>query len=148
MYIRFNILVVYIIILCSTTLTSCKSEDVFRDYTKTESYNSSIIIEDMTDMAEIITAKDGARLINYKPIVNAGGNTSITLKLEGNTEYRIEVEYSSGISQSKALVPKVSDQNGYVTWLWQVGVNCKSGQYPVRIYKDSTLMFETRITVN
>ena len=136
-----------VVIICSFALflTSCKSENVFRDYTETESYSSSAEIVDTTDLAEIISAKDGVKLIHYTPIVAAGKNTSITVKAENHTEYRIEVEYSSGISQSKSLVPKTSDASGYVTWQWQVGAKCKQGAYPVRIYKGNELIFETRL---
>ena len=144
----YRLAVISLMIAMSTLLlTTCKNEDDFRDYTETESYNSSIVIEDITHSAEIFTAKDGIKLIDYKHTVYAGEYTSLTLKLDGDKEYSIEVEYTSGISQSKALVPKVSDQNGYVTWRWQVGTNCKSGKYPVRIYKDTELVFESRLTV-
>lgn len=142
-----SIVFIVITIVFTASLSSCQSEDVFRDYTETESYNSSMVIEDLTDTAEIITAEDGAELIDYKPTVTAGEYTSITIKLENHTEYRIEVEYSSGISKSKSLIPKVSDQNGYVTWEWQVGVKCSSGKYPVRVYRKNEIIFETRLIV-
>ena len=129
-------------------LSSCKSEDIFRDYTKTESYNSSVIIADTTDLAEIVYSAINVKLIDYTPILNAGSKTSITLKAESDTEYRIEVQYSSGISKANSLLPKTSDKNGYINWEWRISSNCKPGTYPVRIYKGSALVFETRLTVN
>ena len=134
-------------ILCIFALTSCKSEDIFRDYTKTESYNSSKVIVDTTDLAEIVYSAKGVKLIDYTPILTAGSKTSITLKAESCTEYRIEVQYSSGISKSNSLFPKTSDKNGYINWEWRISSNCKPGTYPVRIYKDTELIFETRLKV-
>ena len=128
-------------------LSSCKSEDIFKDYTKTESYNSSAVIVDTTALAEIVYSAEDVKLIDYTPIITVGSKTSITLKAESDTEYRIEVQYSSGISKSNSLLPKTSDKNGYINWNWHVSANCKPGTYPVRIYKDSVLVFETRLTV-
>ena len=134
-------------VLCIFALTSCKSEDVFRNYADTESFNSSTPIIDLTDTAEIVFATDGTELIDFKHTVNAGEDTSLTLKAEEFIEYRIEVEYSSGISRSKALTPRKSDLYGFVTWNWQVGTKCRPGTYPVRIYRSSELIFETRLTI-
>ena len=137
----------FITVLCFFTLTSCKSEDIFRDYSKTESYNSSAVIVDLTDSAEIIFAKSSTELIDFKHTVNAGEHTSLTIKSEAFCEYRIEVQYASGISRSKQLTNKTSDHNGYVTWDWQVGTKCRSGKYPIRIYKSNELIFETRLNI-
>ncbi len=137
-----------ILIVCGCFIfTSCKSENVFRDYTATESYNSSVTIIDLTNTASIITTKYDARLINYIPTITAGGYSSITLKLEPETNYSIEVEYASGISKAKTLSPKTSRKNGYVSWEWQVGGRVAAGEYPVRIYKGNELVFETRLIV-
>ena len=128
-------------------LTSCKSEDVFIDYFESESFNTSEIIVDLTDTAEIIKMTDGTELVDYKHTVNPGEQTSLTIKSEPFIEYRIEVEYASGVSQSKQLTPKSADHNGYVTWNWQVGTKCRPGKYPVRIYKVNEQIFETWLNI-
>ena len=137
-----------VIAICLSLLfTSCKSEDVFRDYTLTESYNSSAVVIDTTDLSEIVYIADGVTLVDFTPKVTAGDTNSITLKAKSNTEYKIQVEYSSGISKSKSLVPKISDNNGYITWEWQVGAKCKAGRFPIRIYQSDDLVFETRLII-
>ncbi len=134
-------------ILCIFALTSCKSEGVFKNYADTESFNSSAAVIDLTDTAEITFAASGIKLIDYKPIVNAGEYTSITIQSEAFAEHRIEVQYASGISRSKELINKASDRNGFVTWKWQVGTKCHSGTYPVRIYRSSELVLETKLNI-
>lgn len=63
-------------------------------------------------------------------------NNIATLKIKGkpNTEYHIEVYYSSGSSNAEGLENKTSDKNGYVTWQWKVGAKTKEGSHRILIF--------------
>ena len=54
---------------------------------------------------------------------------SVGINGKPNTEYDINVYYSSGVSSAQGLENKTSDENGYVSWSWKVGTNTKPGDY-------------------
>jgi len=43
----------------------------------------------------------------------------------------ITVQYKSGPSRAKGLVPNVADSKGRVGWLWRVGSNTTPGKWPI-----------------
>ena len=50
-----------------------------------------------------------------------------------NTEYSIEVMYSTGKSTAKGLENKISGDEGFVSWSWKIGPSVKSGYYQITI---------------
>lgn len=58
-----------------------------------------------------------------------GKNSIIKIKALPNTKYSIELYTKSGISKSKDLKELVSDDLGYVTWMWKLSSNTKEGKY-------------------
>lgn len=68
-----------------------------------------------------------------KLTVKAGGIATLSYTGEPNTEYKISVYYSSGVSKAAGLVAKTSNASGDVSWTWKVGTNTKPGEYRVAI---------------
>lgn len=71
--------------------------------------------------------------INYTNEVNAGSNASVTIQGAPNTIYYIDVVYKSGSSKAEGLEPKTSDNNGLVTWEWEVGARTTPGTYKISV---------------
>ena len=86
-------------------------------------------------------------IINITSPVSVNSNATITIKGKPNTEYDINVYYSSGISKAKGLENKISDENGTVSWTWKVGAKTKKGEYKI-IVKDENNSIETYFEVN
>lgn len=70
---------------------------------------------------------------NYTNVVDAGSNATVTIQGAPNTEYSISVYYSSGESHAEGLESKTSDENGYVTWEWEVGTKTIPGTYNISV---------------
>lgn len=64
-----------------------------------------------------------------------GRNETATLKMKGipNTDYSIEVFYSTAASTAAGLVTKKSDANGEVTWSWKIGGKTAAGEHRIVI---------------
>lgn len=62
-------------------------------------------------------------------------NQTATIKVCGkpNTEYDINVVYSSSASSAKGLENKTSDENGIVSWSWRIGPSVKAGNYNITV---------------
>lgn len=73
------------------------------------------------------TQTTGIELISMTNPLRRNEDAQITIKGAPNTEYRIDVYYSSGRSTADGLENKVSDSEGYVTWTWHVGGRTKLG---------------------
>lgn len=71
---------------------------------------------------------------------------TLTAKVLPNTEYDIEVYYSSGASKAQGLEPKTSDANGNISWSWKVGQRTKAGTYQIVISGNGEQK-ETKFTV-
>ena len=69
----------------------------------------------------------------YTNVVEAGSNAFLTITGAPNTEYDIIVNYSSGVSNAVGLENKTSDNNGVVTWEWEVGTKTKPGKYTISV---------------
>jgi hypothetical protein len=72
-------------------------------------------------------------VVSYTAQVDAGANASLTISAAPNTEYDIDVQYSSGESNAAGLENKFTDGNGNATWEWEVGTNTKPGTYSIII---------------
>ena len=64
-----------------------------------------------------------------------GKNQTATVSILGrpNTEYSIEVFYTTGKSTAKGLENKISSDIGFVTWSWKIGPSVKAGFYKIVI---------------
>lgn len=74
----------------------------------------------------------GSLLISPYPFI-VSRNEDVTLNVIGlpNTEYDINVYYSSGASKAKGLENHTSDSSGYVSWTWQIGGKTNAGTYHI-----------------
>lgn len=64
-----------------------------------------------------------------------GRNVTATVKIQAspNTEYKIQVYYTSGPSEAAGLEPKISDGEGIVSWSWKIGGKTAPGTYRIVI---------------
>lgn len=85
----------------------------------------------------------GALLVSPYPFV-VQRNEEVTLNVIGlaNTEYDINVYYSSGVSKASGLENKTSDNSGYVSWTWKIGGKTNSGNYHVDLIGGVTTPIE------
>lgn len=62
-------------------------------------------------------------------------NQDVTLSAQGspNTEYTLNVYYSSGASTAEGLGKKTTDRTGRVSWSWQIGGRTNPGNYHLTI---------------
>ena len=68
---------------------------------------------------------------NYTNEVQAGEVATVTIQGKPLTLYEIDVIYSSGSSAADGLEPKQSDENGNVTWEWEVGSKTTPGTHTI-----------------
>ena len=137
MKIKFSALILATVFLM---LIFCGCGD-FPDYRVTYSYRSEITYissNELSTKAEIVLFTDRQM---------AGKNVTLAIKAKPQTEYRIEVEYSGGVSSSKDLVAKKTDANGYAAWIWKISYRTKPGSYPVRIYCGNALISTLQLNV-
>ena len=75
-----------------------------------------------------VYAQVGSLQISPYPLI-VRRNEDITLRVIGlpNTEYDIDVYYSSGASRAKGLENRVTDSSGFVSWTWQIGGKTRTG---------------------
>lgn len=80
------------------------------------------------------------------PISN---NQTATLSIVGmpNTEYSIEVFYSTVKSTANGLENKISDDLGVVFWNWKIGSRVKAGNYKITITGGGSIL-ETELQIN
>lgn len=82
------------------------------------------------------TSTSGLPLINFTRNVSPGDYADITVHGVPGSTATIEVDYSSGPSHAKGLVPETVGSNGNVSWEWKVGTRTYAGNWPV-IVKDA-----------
>lgn len=106
-------------------------------------YENGKKIEESTTSAEPTTAKPTQQPTTEKPtevatpiviteytnVVEAGSNAHVTIQGAPNIEYTIHVFYDSGESKAAGLENKVADENGNVTWEWEVGSKTTPGTH-------------------
>lgn len=140
-----------VIILSMLIFMGCRKKDPFE--------NNDVIIS-VSETSDVTEAKgefsytpqpnystDDVTLVHFTDTVKRGLKAEIAIKGEPNTFYTIKVTYSSGISRSKELKARTSDENGYIAWKWTVGAKTKVGEYPVEIYVNDTCKLKTTLTV-
>lgn len=75
-------------------------------------------------------------ITDWTNTVEAGSEASVTIQGKPNTKYNIVVYYHSGASDAEGLEPKISDDNGNVTWTWKVGSRTEKDTYNIKINGD------------
>lgn len=143
-------LIILLILLCS----GCRSKDPFNSYDiKFSELGSSEISAIKEIESELTTTADAtiygdASLVHFSNNIKRGNKAEIVICGKPDTEYTIRVTYSSGISKAKALKPQLSDNQGYVAWIWTVGVKTKAGSYPVEILENGATVLRTQLLVS
>ncbi len=140
-----------IIILSMLVLVGCRKKDPFRNYdivfSSSEESGIKEIESEFSYTPQPNYSTDDVTLVHFTDTVKRGLKAEIAIKGEPNTFYTIKVTYSSGVSRSKELESRNSDENGYVAWQWTVGAKTKVGEYPVEIYLKDTRKLKTTLTV-
>lgn len=72
-------------------------------------------------------------LISMTTPVAQGKSATVSICGKADTEYSIKVMYSSGPSSAKGLEPKMSDENGNVSWTWRIGGSTAVGMHEIKI---------------
>ena len=72
-------------------------------------------------------------LVSLDSPVSRGNDVTVSIKGLPNTNYDIDVIYSSGPSKASGLEDKISDSEGNVSWTFKVSSNVKLGTYEVKI---------------
>ena len=70
-------------------------------------------------------------LVSITNPIKLGSEVTLTMKGKKNTNYNIDVHYSSGVSSASGLEDKVSDNGGKVSWTWKVSKNVIPGSYEI-----------------
>src|SRR3989454_669618 len=71
------------------------------------------------------------KLVSLSSPVSPGNPASITIKTVASARCQITVQYLSGPSKAKGLVPQTADSEGQVTWTWLVGSRTTPGTWPI-----------------
>jgi hypothetical protein len=58
-------------------------------------------------------------------------DATLTASTAPGANCSIVVNYKSGPSRAKGLVPKVASSSGRVSWTWRVGSNTTPGRWPI-----------------
>lgn len=77
-------------------------------------------------------------LFSMPSSVSRGSDVTVSIKGVPNTNYDIDVIYSSGPSKASGLEDKISDSEGNVSWTFKVSSNVKPGTYEVKITDGSS----------
>ncbi len=90
------------------------------------------------------------KLISLTSPVSAGEDAVITIQTTANANCQISVQYKSGPSRAKGLVPKTADSKGQLSWTWRVGSRTTPGTWPITVTcskNDQQQMFQTSFVV-
>lgn len=118
-----------------TTMTTTKSETSKAATTlttiSTTAERTTISPIQTEPTGPVYTQVDSLQIAPYPFIVRR--NEEVTLHVIGipNTEYDINVYYSSGASKATGLENHVSDSAGHVSWTWKIGGKTNSGNYSI-----------------
>lgn len=144
----------FVAIMCLLLCSGCNKQDPFKndniDFGNLSSSEISAIKIAENELTSTPSAKfcaDDVTMVHFTESVKRGLKAEIAIKGEPNTFYSIRVTYSSGASQSKSLVARTSDSQGYISWRWTVGAKTKPGEYPVEIFLNDQLKLKTTLTV-
>ena len=58
-------------------------------------------------------------------------DATLTVSTAPGANCSVVVNYKSGPSRAKGLVPKVASSSGRVSWTWRVGSNTTPGRWPI-----------------
>ncbi len=72
-------------------------------------------------------------LLSVVSPVSPGHDATIAAQTAPGARCLIVVQYKSGPSKAKGLVPKNADRAGRVSWTWRVGTNTTPGTWPISI---------------
>lgn len=112
----------------------------------TDGNNLSVNNEKVIDnkkVENIIDNKDDSKIEVINTYTVKGDTGLIKIKGEPNKEYSIKLYYSSGVSKAKGLENKTSDNDGYVTWNFNIPKNTKPGKYKF-IINDTEFEYELK----
>lgn len=116
----------------TTTITK---ETTSKETTKTTTKATTETTVPTTKATTKETSKeDNIFLISKTNNVSPGEYVTLEIQGKPNTKYSIKVHYSSGASSAKGLEPKMSNENGYVSWTWKVGTRTKPGDYHIDVF--------------
>jgi len=73
------------------------------------------------------------KLVTLNSPVSPGHTTSIVIETAPHASCQISVQYKSGPSKAKGLVPKRADSEGQVNWTWWVGARTTRGVWPITV---------------
>ena len=112
----------------------------------TDGNNLSVNNEVVTDnkkVENINDDKNDSKIEVINTYTVKGDTGLIKIKGEANKEYSIKLYYSSGVSKAKGLENKISDNDGYVTWNFNIPKNTKPGKYKF-IINDTEFEYELK----
>lgn len=112
----------------------------------TDGNNLSVNNEVVTDnkkVENINDDKNDSKIEVINTYTVKGDTGLIKIKGEPNKEYSIKLYYSSGVSKAKGLENKTSDNDGYVTWNFNIPKNTKPGKYKF-IINDTEFEYELK----
>lgn len=161
-----------LIILEILTLASCSSGDlvVYEGFTSVTSSSEASETSDTTSMETQSTQKEEYEesstanethkedetdradegvlvLVSLTESVKAGSTAAVSVKGKPNTEYDINVYYSTTVGTAKGLENKYSDEDGNVSWSWKVGSRTKKGTFKITVTGgDQTLILYFDVT--
>jgi micrococcal nuclease len=71
------------------------------------------------------------KFVSVRSPVPQGGMGLVTIQTTPQTLCTITVNYKSGPSRAAGLIPKKSDSQGRITWIWKVGTRTTPGVWPI-----------------
>lgn len=67
------------------------------------------------------------------PVSPGGTPTTVFVKTKTGAICNIKVGYKGGPNEEKALIEKIADANGLVSWSWTVDPSVSLGTYPITV---------------
>lgn len=116
---------VILIILTVLTLVSCSRGDIVV-------YEGTLTPSSTANETEN-EGEGSLVLVSMTENVKAGGTATVIVKGRPDTEYDINVYYSTTVSTAKGLENKRSDEQGNLNWSWKVGSRTKTGTYKITV---------------
>ena len=115
----------------TTTVTICTTTAAATTTAKLPDTDPPVIVT--VPNAPVYT-QVGSLLVSPYPFA-VTRNEEVTLHIIGraNTEYDINVYYSSGASAAKGLENQYTDSQGHTAWFWKIGGKTNSGEYHIDI---------------
>lgn len=81
----------------------------------------------------ITAAESNIELISLTTPIGRNDTAIISIVGLPNTEYDIDVFYSTSESEAKGLENQISDDSGAVSWSWKIGGKVATGKYNIHI---------------